>query len=290
MKRVLAILACLSLSAIIALSACHCKVCEECVCQNDNPKLGADAAAFLAGDKVATTDAAAAELKVGAANTKAQRHQVVQESDNLLVNPSFEAGLEGWHWLDWSKGWAAFALSYEQAYDGQASLHLPVRSMDTRSTVVWGGVQELTLQDSIPECVEGYFMVKNWQHHDWKQYLQLVIIDRSHNLGQDLGQAQLRYIISGSVDAPLQISNARYLFVEKTRQAVPPLDKWTHFSVNPRKDYQESWQYIPQAGAELRVLFEGRFDQRRPGQAPAHADVYFDNLYMGPKTATRCVE
>ena len=119
---------------------------------------------------------------------------------------------------------------------------------------------------------------------------QLVVIDRSHSLGENLGQAQLRYIISGSVDAPLQISNAQYLFVEKTRQAVPPLNTWTHFSVNPRKDYQENWHYTPGKGSELRILFEARFDQRRPGQAPARADVYFDNLYMGPKTATRCAD
>ena len=213
----------------------------------------------------------------------------IQETGNILMNAGFEKGLDGWKWLDWSKGWAPFALSTSHAYEGKQSLHLPVLSTDARQTVVWGGVQELTIPDDIPECIEGYYYVENWSKANWRQYLQLVVIDLSHPLGHNQGDAQLRYIITGSKVPPLSISNAQYLFVEKERRETPVLGKWTHFSVNPRKDFKESWQYIPPKGSNLRVLFEGRFDYHQ-SKTPARADVFFDNLYFGPKTATRCAE
>lgn len=214
---------------------------------------------------------------------------VIRENGNILENSGFEYGLDGWKWLDWSKGWAPFALSTSHAYEGKQSLHLPVLSTDARQTVVWGGVQEIVIPAEIPECIEGYYYVENWSKDDWRQYLQLVVIDLTHPLGPNQGQAQLRYIISGSKVPPLSISNAQYLFIEKERRETPVLGKWTHFSVNPREDFQKSWQYIPPKGSNLRVLFEGRFDYHK-SKVPARADVYFDNLYFGPKTATRCAE
>lgn len=211
----------------------------------------------------------------------------IEDAGNILGNAGFEQGLFGWQWLDWSKGWAPFALSTQYAYEGKQSLHLPVLSADRRPTVVWGGVQEITLADDIPECVEGYYYVENWTVKDWKQYLQLVIIDLSHDLGAKQGNSQLRYIISGSKEPPLSISNAQYLFMEKDRRDVPVIGKWTHFSVNPRADFEQHWKYRPGKDATLRVLFEGRFDYHKSDE-PARGDVYFDNLYFGPKTATRC--
>jgi hypothetical protein len=218
-----------------------------------------------------------------------QSNTQVTNCANLLQNPGFESGLDGWKWLDWSKGWSAFKLSSDYAHEGAHSLHLPVFSADKRPTVVWGGVQELELPDEIPECIEGYYYVDNWQSGDWKQYLQMVVIDLSHDLGPGQGQAQLRYIVSGSKEPPLSISNASYLFAEKERRDTPVLNQWTHFSVNPREDYQKSWQYTPTKGSKLRVLFEARFDLHHTAQ-PARADVYYDDLYFGPKTATHCVQ
>jgi len=214
----------------------------------------------------------------------------ISDPENILLNPGFEAGLAGWIWLDWSKGWAPFKLSTTHAYEGHQSLHLPLASRDERSTVVWGGVQEPILTDDIPECIEGFYYVENWASGDWKQYLQLVIIDRSHNLGQNQGQAQLRYIISGVTTPPLPIGNAQYLFIEDPPRNTPQIGTWTHFSANPRADFLKHWQYIPTKDAQLRVLFEVRFDQHHVNHPPARADVYFDNLYMGPKTNTRCAK
>lgn len=213
----------------------------------------------------------------------------IVESGNILVNPGFEAGLVDWKWLDWSKGWAPYELSTTHAYEGLQSLHLPILSKDRRQTVVWGGVKELTLPAEIPDCIEGYYFVENWETGNWKQYLQLVVIDLSHELGPDKGDAQLRYIISGSKEPPLSISNAQYLFAEKERRDVPVKGRWTKFSVNPSADFMRSWNYKPQGGSNLRILFEGRFDKHATA-VPARGDVYFDNLYFGPKTATRCAD
>ena len=207
------------------------------------------------------------------------------ESANLLANPGFELGLMHWQWLDWSKGWAPFALSQSQAHGGTQSLHLPVTSMDARPTIVWGGVQELVLPDEIPECIDGYYYVENWERGAWKQYLQFVVIDLSRSLGEKAGNAQLRYVLTGSSVPPLQISNAQYLFAE--RSDTPTQGKWVHFALEPRRDFRKQWQYVPQKGAQLRLLFEARFDGR-PRDGVARADVYYDDLYFGPKTETRC--
>lgn len=213
----------------------------------------------------------------------------ISEPDNLLKNPGFEAGLEPWTWLSWSKGWAAHQLSTAQAYEGRFSLLLPLSSQnDARQTIVWGGVQEPTLPADIPECIEGYYYVEDWQRGNWKQYLQLVVIDLSHDLGPGRGQAQLRYIISGEKTPPLQISNAQYLFIETDRKETPNIRQWTKFHINPREDFVKNWNYTPNAGHKMRVLFEARYDMHTAGLPPAKANVYFDNLYMGPKTATRC--
>ncbi|MBQ1265328.1 MAG: hypothetical protein IIY06_00980 [Proteobacteria bacterium] len=208
---------------------------------------------------------------------------------NILMNAGFENGTETWQWLDWSKGWAAFKHATDHSYEGNGSLYLPLKS-DERPTVVWGAVQEITLDDDIPECVEGYYYIEQWHSGDWKQYLQVVIIDLSHSLGEKMGQAQLRYIVSGTTTPPLNISNAQYLFVETHRRETPVLKQWTKFSFNPRADFEKNWNYKPTKGAKLRVLFEARYDHHRKQQNPVLADVYFDNLYMGPKTATRCAD
>lgn len=216
---------------------------------------------------------------------------VITESSNILQNPGFERGTEQWKWLDWSKGWAAFEASTTHAYEGQGSLHLPVQS-DARPTIVWGGVQEPVLTEDIPECVEGYYFVESWSKADedpWSEYLQFVVIDTSHSLGEKRGQAQLRYIIAGSKTPPLNISNAQYLFMEP-RTDRPVVGQWTRFTANPREDFQKNWQYTPTKGAKLRVLFEARYDNHREQQKAVSASVYFDNLYMGPKTATRCAD
>ena len=207
------------------------------------------------------------------------------EAANLLANPGFELGTVHWKWLDWSKGWAAFEPSRTRAHGGSQSLHLPVASTDARPTVVWGGVQELVLPDEIPECVDGFYYVENWERGDWKQYLQFVVIDLSRSLGEGRGNAQLRYVLTGSSDPPLHISNAQYLFAE--RSEIPTQGRWVHFALAPRRDFREQWQYVPQSGAQLRLLFEARFDGR-PRDGAARADVYYDDLYFGPRTATRC--
>ena len=128
----------------------------------------------------------------------------IVEAGNLLANPGFEQGEVGWHWLEWSKGWAPFRISRNLAYEGDASVLLPLRSQnDARSTIVWGAVQEVELTEALPGCIEGYYYVDKWSRGAERQYLQLVIIDLSRDVGQ--GNAQLRYVVSGAETQPHQI-------------------------------------------------------------------------------------
>ena len=42
------------------------------------------------------------------------------------------------------------------------------------------------------------------------------------------------------------------------------------------------WGAVPEGFDKMRVLFEVRYDEKQAGATPAEADVYYDDLYMGP--------
>jgi len=207
--------------------------------------------------------------------------------DNILPNGGFEDGDRAWQWLSWSKGWAPFAVSRKVSRSGSASALLDVSSAgDTRSTIVWGVVQEIELPVAMPDCLEGYYYVDGWQRGAAKQYLQAVIIDLSKQLKN--GNAQMRYILSGVTSEPYNLGNAHYLFLDPARKTTPASRTWILFKTDPKQDFEKNWGYVPAAGHRLRVLFEARFDSRLPGDAEARAAVHYDDLYLGPAGAGHC--
>jgi hypothetical protein len=206
---------------------------------------------------------------------------------NLIVNPGFEEGDKGWQWLQWSKGWAPFQISRSKARSGSSSALLPVRSEgESRSTIVWGVVQELSVGEDTIDCLEGHYYVDDWERGAANQYIQTVIIDLSKKL--DNGNAQVRYILSGMDRPPYNLGNAHYVFVDPGKKKVPTQKKWVLFTINPASDFKRLWGYEPVKGHRLRVLFEARFDNHMKMDRQAAADVYYDDLYLGPATSRRC--
>jgi hypothetical protein len=209
------------------------------------------------------------------------------EARNVLSNPGFEQGDKGWQWLSWSKGWAPFVISGKRPRTGASAALLAVRSKgDVRSTIVWGVVQELTLPIPMPDCLEGYYYVDGWTRGARNQYIQAVIIDLSQTYSN--GNAQIRYILSGVDTQPYNLGNAHYVFADPAKPTTPPAGTWIRFSLDPAGDFERDWKYVPAAGHKLRVLFEARYDNHGPGDAEAKADVYYDDLYLGPATRGHC--
>ena len=211
------------------------------------------------------------------------------DEHNILANPGFEEGRKPWIWLDWSKGWSPFTISSNRARTGSSSALLSVRSEgDGRSTIVWGVVQEVPIGEHPIDCLEGYYYVDGWERGARNQYIQMVVIDLSHKT--EKGNAQVRYLLSGMDKPPYNLGNARYEFVDPEKKVVPIKGEWVRFTVNPAGDFQKHWSYTPPAGNNLRVLFEARFDSRKPEDKTAKADIYYDDLYLGNATSKRCGE
>lgn len=208
---------------------------------------------------------------------------VAPAEGGLFANPSFEEGREPWISLDTEAWGPPFEVSDRQAADGTHSAALALRSQDGGSARVYGVVQEVTPEE-FPEVLSGYYCVARWEKGTPLQYLQFVIIvfDAATLPDEVRGQAtnyQIRYLLAGVSQQPTNISNARYVFVT---QEEPAVGTWVHFERNVREDFEQLWGEAPRDFSKLRILFETRWDQRAPGADPSAADVYYDNLYLGP--------
>jgi hypothetical protein len=204
---------------------------------------------------------------------------------NLFENPGFEEGAQPWFSLD-SEAWGApFTVSTEQARSGTSSGRLELRSEDGGSARVYGIVQEVT-PEALPEVLSGAYYVERWEQGMPKQYLQFVVIVwGADNAPVEVGGVenyQLRYVLAGVDAPPLSIANARYVMVDA---GAPAQGRWVTFERNVRQDFEDLWGAAPEGFDSLRVLFEVRWDDRSEADGLSAADVYYDDLYLGPPAA-----
>jgi hypothetical protein len=208
----------------------------------------------------------------------------VPEGENLFVNPSFEEGAGPWCSLSTEAWGAPFSVSTNRAHAGASSAFLELRSEEEVDTRVLGVVSE-TAPAEFPELISGYYYVDHWEQGTPKQYLQIVVIVwDAANIPQEaaaLGATnhQMRYIMAGAESQPTSIGNARYVMVTRDR---PKTGEWVFFERDVREDFRELWGAVPENFARIRVLFEVRWDDRQPSDGAAAADVYYDDLYLGP--------
>lgn len=207
----------------------------------------------------------------------------VPSEGSLFANPSFEQGRDPWISLETEAWGPAFQVSDSQAVEGTNSAALTLRSKDGGAARIYGVVQEIS-PDSFPETLSGYYCVARWEKGTAFQYLQFVIIafDAANMPAEVSAQAnnyQIRYLLAGVAEQPTNISNARYVFV--TREE-PVIGKWVHFERNVRDDFVQLWGEAPRDFSKLRILFETRWDERPSNAAPSAADVFYDDLYLGP--------
>jgi hypothetical protein len=211
------------------------------------------------------------------------------EGDNALANPGFEAGREGWVWLDRSPHWSDFAIVETPVRSGRKAVHLALRQGAIEPpprTRVYGVVQELP-PDVVPERVGGWYRVERWEKDapGAQLYLQLVAIvwgdPRTPELvnperpPRRLENFQLRYYLAGVAKPAFELVNGRILFVSRE---LPVLGEWIHFEVPVAADLMREWGVRPEGHDFIRLLFEARWDNLSSGGS-VHADVYFDDLY-----------
>jgi hypothetical protein len=198
-------------------------------------------------------------------------------SGNLFPNPGFEEGADPWYTLNEESG---FTVTDEYAYSGT---HSALLNMDDPVEASGQGKVYYLVQDiepeELPEYVEGYYRVENWERGTPLQYLQFVIIAWAPaNFPPTSNNYQLRYIIAGIDSPPFDIGNAHFVFLSRED---PVIGEWTKFSANVREDFQRLWNAVPEDFESLRLLFEVRWDYKEAGSGAPRGDVYYDDLYIG---------
>ena len=200
-------------------------------------------------------------------------------SNNLFLNPSFEDGEEPWISLTTEAWGTHFRLSDAAAHTGEHSALLEMRALPAAGSKVFGVVQEVKPTE-FPELLSGYYRVGQWKRGTPIQYLQFVVIAMgSTNAPADFPNHQIRYLLAGTSEPPFNISNAKFIFVG-TEEPAP--DGWVYFERNIRQDFIGQWGAVPEGFSMIRVLFEVRYDNKDAGVTDPMADVYYDDLYMGP--------
>lgn len=206
--------------------------------------------------------------------------QTAEPSVNLLLNGGFERGAHPWFSMTTPAWGAPFRLSEEHAHSGRFSAVLPMdAATEASGTRVFGVVQEVVPAE-FPEVVSGYYRVEDWERGTDRQYLQFVIIVfGAEGLPGGFPNHQVRYVLAGIEDDPFTIRNARFIFIDS---AGPAVGEWVYFERNIREDFREVWGHVPEDFSGIRVLFEVRYDGKRPGSGRVRGDVFYDDLYMGP--------
>jgi len=198
---------------------------------------------------------------------------------NLFGNPGFEDGDDPWITLDPEAG---FVVTQEQAHSGASSALLRMRDPVTaEGAKVYYLVQEIT-PDQFPEVLRGFYRVENWQQGTVRQYLQFVVIAAGPlNFPSDPSNYQIRYPLAGIDSPPFPIGNAHFKFLSREQ---PVEGEWIPFESNIRQDFLDYWGRVPEDFEKLRILFEVRWDGKTAGDGAPEADVYYDDLYVGPAT------
>lgn len=197
-------------------------------------------------------------------------------TDNVFANPGFEDGGAPWCFLKPP----AFIVSEDVAHSGSTSARLPFRADESEEgNKIAYLVQEIKMEE-LPEVLSGYYRVENWSKGTEKQYLQFVVIVwGADNAPSGFQNHQIRYLLAGIDSPPFAIANAQFVFVSRDD---PPVGEWVRFERNLREDFENLWGAVPQGFEYIRVLFEVRYDDKAVGEGPLGADVYYDDLYLGP--------
>ncbi len=217
-------------------------------------------------------------VECGAAEPVAAR----PADSNAFANPGFEDGTDPWISLDTAAWGTPFTDSDRQAQSGEQSALLELRSALGGSARVFGVVQEIS-PNELPQTISGYYCVERWKKGTPVQYLQFVVIvfDAENIPPEFAGVAnnyQIRYILAGVDSQPTFIANARYVMITEVE---PVVGEWVYFERDVRQDFLDLWGDVPVGFSKLRVLFEVRWDERKAGDGPSSADVFYDDLYFG---------
>ena len=200
---------------------------------------------------------------------------VAESPGNLLANPGFEAGREGWSYATDSEFWKDFEIVESGARTGDGAAYLRLErdgSSPPKRVEVHGVVQELR-PEPFPERLGGWYRVQRWEKDSERTalYLQVVVV-----VMEGGSNYQIRYYLAGAPERAISVSNAK---VEIVSGDPPRQGAWVQFDLPIRRDFERLWGVVPSDYDSVRFLFEARWDKLRRDAEPAlTATVYYDDL------------
>lgn len=203
--------------------------------------------------------------------------------ENLLINGSFEAGREGWFSIESDIWGPPFQVTDTYAAEGTQSARIIASSADypAKKVHICGVIQEVSPKE-FPRRLRGRYRVNQWRKGAGDLYVQFVVIvfgsDKMPPGLERVTNHQVRYPLAGIDRPPFAIGNGRFVFITK---AQPVTGQWVTFERDLHEDFGQQWGAVPTGFSKIRVLFEARWDNRRPGGSHHLADVCFDDLYLG---------
>jgi hypothetical protein len=205
--------------------------------------------------------------------------------DNLLQSPSFETN-GPWYAIE-SPFWRGFTLDETVRFSGQKSARLTLDSEGYGLPhQIVGAVQEVRAE-AMPRYLSGRFRIEQWKRGPEHQYVQAVVIfwepRRTKDAAPEYVNLQLAYVLGGSDKPPFEITNRRFFFLGSRE---PKTDAWDFFQVEVARDFERAYGFRPASVSKIRILLEVRYDGN-DGSKPAHANVYYDDVYLGPNGRTR---
>jgi hypothetical protein len=200
---------------------------------------------------------------------------------NIVVNPGFEAGTDGWSWRNDGPFWHGFTPSSERAHSGKRSALTPLQPGPVVSRAqIWGAVQPFKLS-KLPRKLNLWFRVEDWSQAVAKQYVQVVVMlhdARFHRLTTQ-AQMQLRYILTGLSETPYDPVNGRYLMAGP---ALPKQGKWIHFRADLVEDFIRAWGWYPENFQKMEIFLEARYDEPLPENSMVSGKVFWDDVEICP--------
>lgn len=210
---------------------------------------------------------------------------VPSDAENLLGNGGFEDGLELWSPLraDGSASPGDVAMS------GGASVRLELNAPANAEASVNGsaGVSQDVMPDELPEVLAGSYRVDEWARGTARQYVSVTVavFGRGFQLpncpgGGPCPNYQLRYILGGVTSDPLTVENGHFVYLNEDEDV--RTGEWISFQRNFAEDFEELWGSLPDEIDIVRVIVDVRYNERQESDGPIEAEVYFDDVYLGP--------
>jgi len=212
----------------------------------------------------------------------------VDPGTNLLEDPSFEL-VDNSPWLTFagrSRAWVQYTIDAERAIHADRSLRISIDSEDPDQpgvTAVHGAYQE-PRPGELPRYISGFYRVDAWERGAVAQYLQVVLIVQApwpRPRGFSAPSMQIAVPLAGVRDDPIRIRNRRF-FIDCPPE--PVVGEWVFFEYDIHGLFESLWGVVPERFEFVRAFFEARYDNRRPGDAPARAVVRFDDVYLGTES------